>query len=105
MPNLRNFFLKRAQLATKIEQVYFALIALKMTSNVAPFLQLANAKEIDIGQTSQASAIYQFYDMMNNPVPFKNPLEEVAYISAYGSKKVLRNLENTFKQEEGKLTV
>jgi len=29
-----------------------------MTSNVAPFLQLANAKEIDIGQTSQASAIY-----------------------------------------------
>jgi len=29
--------------------------------------------------------------MMNNPVPFKNPLEEVAYISAYGSKKVLRN--------------
>jgi hypothetical protein len=62
-----------------------------MTSNVAPFLQLFNAKEIDIGQTSKSSAIYQFFDMMGNPVPFKNPLEDVTYISAYGTNKVQRN--------------
>jgi hypothetical protein len=38
MPNLRNFFLKRAQLAQSLDQAYFSLQGLAQTSAIVPFL-------------------------------------------------------------------
>lgn len=58
LPNLRNYFLKRTKLARTVDQAYFALKALKQTSVAAPFLELANASEIDIGQVEKTSANY-----------------------------------------------
>ena len=58
IPNLRNFFYKKALLAHNLDQAFYALNGLKITSDEAPFLQLASSREVDISQIDKASAAY-----------------------------------------------
>ena len=81
------------------------MIGLKVTSNLSPFLQLINTKEINVGQISKSKAIYQFYDMVGNPVPFHYPIGELSYLQSYAKTTVTRQDLYTIKADAGNLTV
>jgi len=108
VPNIRNFFLKKVLLAQTVEQAFYALNGLKITSAEAPFMQLANSKEVDVSQIDKANAVYQFYDMIGNPVPYKLNQPTAIRLVASSNKDINtvdRTTKYKFKKDEGSLSV
>jgi hypothetical protein len=95
IPNLRNFFLKRTQLAANIDQAYFSLKALAQTSSTAPFLQLTSKGELQFSVATKANAIYQFFDMLGQKTSFIEALKSVSFVSSFN--RVTVNREEKYK--------
>lgn len=98
VPNLRNYFLKRAQIAKSLEHAYLSLQGLKQLSKVAPFLQLQSAQEVDIAAAAKESASYQFQDMLGHLVTFDKQPTAVKVVSSYTKSVIDRTDAYTLKK-------
>lgn len=79
---------------------------LYFTSKTAPFLKLANSKEIDVSDTNKSTAKYQFFDMLENPVSFSFDLYSVEFVSSYNKHTIPIDTESySFKKDSGSLSV
>lgn len=78
----RNFFLQKASMTRNLEQVYFAMRGLKLTSEVAPFISLTSEAAVSITQIKvrQARAKFQAYDMLGVPSAFNAHVGDTALI-------------------------